>query len=181
MNDFIDEEYPFGRPEQASDRAERPKTYPNGFNKPPAEGWFHIPRGFLSSAAWREMPSSGRDVVLCVASVYVETKNIKNGELAVSYDDFCAYGIRRSRISEGIAYAVELGFLRVHRRGRTPARRGFASHFELTWQDRLDNEGRVVARTNEWKSFTMAKAKAAVAQVKREIAERQKQPTREAA
>jgi hypothetical protein len=162
VNDNFDDDYPFGR-----GPGQKKSLYPKGFNKGPAEGWFHIPKGLFSSPAWRALPSYGRDVVICIASANVEAGCIKNGVLRVGYGDFQRHGLRRSNIRAGIEFASSLGFIRVQRGDL-----GAPSLYTLTWLDRLDRDGGIVPRTNEWKNFTEATAKAEIARVKREMAAR---------
>jgi hypothetical protein len=83
-----------------------------------------------------------------------------NGRLPVTYDDFEAYGIRRSSIGQAITIAIKLGWIDLvvpGVRGSGIARR--PHQFGLTWLPRAD----FTSATNRWKGVTQEMADAVLA------------------
>jgi hypothetical protein len=131
------------------------------FNRPPAdEPWIWLPRSMLESAAWSAMSLAARKAVDRIIIEHLAHAGGMNGELAVTYDDFVAFGIRRSSIRNAIALAVALGFVDVTTRGaRSYGVRRLPSQYGLTWMGRRDR----TPPSNRWRGVDPAHAQAVLA------------------
>lgn len=131
-----------------------------GNGPPKGQSWTWLTQQMLESPAWRAMPLASRRVVDRIIIEQIAHAGRKNGELTVTYNDFAAYGIRRSTIIEAIAIAEALGFIDVTLRGRRSY--GIAhlpSQYAVTWLPRCDG----TPPMNSWQRVTSDGAKQSVA------------------
>jgi hypothetical protein len=115
--------------------------------------WLPFSRDMLESLAWRQLSRAGMQVVMRICIEHMSHGAKENGRLAVSFDEFEAYGIRRGSIRKALAEAEELGFIRCTMRGRRaygadPGRRGT---YRLTFVGVVIGDGAGPA-SNEWRA-----------------------------
>jgi hypothetical protein len=85
---------------------------------PPDEPWIWLSREMLESEAWRLLPAAAKMVVFRIAIEHMHHAGTENGNLAVTYDDFVQYGVRRNSIRQAVEHAVQHGFTVITERGR---------------------------------------------------------------
>lgn len=117
---------------------------------PKDEPWIWLTREMLESPAFRSLTHRAQQ---CLFRICIENMNHagrENGALIVTYDDFVAYGVRRSSIADAIRELEEAGFLAdTIRGGLAHGVAKIASRYRLTWL--VDRDGRKA--TNEWRKF----------------------------
>ncbi len=119
-------------------------------NSPPDEPWGWLSQSLLESDAWRSLSLNALRVLHVLMLEHMAHHGGENGNLAVTYDDFQRYGIRRGSIRMAIEEAIEAGLIARTNDGggwpvmRTPAR------YRLEWLP--DKDG--TPATNRWKSVT---------------------------
>ncbi len=117
---------------------------------PKEEPWIWFTREMLESPAFRSLSQPAKQ---CLFRICIENMNHagrENGALTVTYDDFVAYGVRRSSIAEAIRELEEAGFLAdTFRGGLAHGVAKVASRYRLTWL--ADRDGRKA--TNDWREF----------------------------
>jgi hypothetical protein len=129
-------------------------------NRPPAdENWIWFTRDMLESPAWCAMPLAARKVVERIAIEHLGHAGKCNGELVVTYDDFEAFGVRRSTVIQAIAIATGLGWIDTTKKGYAYGSRKVASEYALTWLPRRDG----TPPSNRWKGVLAEDATRTVA------------------
>lgn len=120
-------------------------------NRPtPGVPFIWLDQNMLMSDAWRVMSSAAS---LCLWRILLEHTahgGQENGNLAVTYDDFEHYGVRRKSIKGALMELAALGWIDVvspgragHGIGRSPGR------YALTWLPTVDG----APGTNRWKAI----------------------------
>jgi hypothetical protein len=127
---------------------------------PPEECWIWLTQSMLESPAWAAMTLAARKVVERIGIEHCAHSLKQNGELTVTYENFVAFGIRRSSIIEAIAIARGLGWIDIIVQGK-PAQGTYrvASEYALTWLPRRDG----TPPTNRWKGIDEARAERVLA------------------
>jgi hypothetical protein len=103
----------------------------------------------LESPAFRVLSLSAHRVLNRIEIEMAHHGGTENGRLAVTYDDFEAYGIHRHAIASAIREAVALGFVEVTEKGRAGnAEHRKSSRYRLTYRHAkgLPGDG-----THEWR------------------------------
>jgi hypothetical protein len=135
--------------------------------------WAPIPCELLQSPAWKALTLSARRVLDRILIEHMQHGGQENGKLAVTYDDFEAYGIHRHAIGPAIRECDALGLLRITRRGRAGNAEHRASHlFRLTflpfraeWGERC-----WVNASHEWRRIGSSEAEIKARQARNAIA-----------
>jgi hypothetical protein len=121
---------------------------------PPDEPWVWFSREMLESEAWRLMPPTAKMVVFRICVEHMHHAGTENGNLAVTYDDFALYGIRRNSIRGAIAAAVGHGFTTITQAGRRSIGADrWPTRYALTWLGLKDGS----PPTNRWKAWAAPK------------------------
>jgi len=110
----------------------------------------HI-RQLIEAPAWRTLSLSARRVLDRIELEHLRHGGKENGQLAVTFEQFVAFGIHRHAIAPAIREARALGFLKI----TSPGAAGNAefrapNRFKLTY---LPSMGTNPA-THEWRSIT---------------------------
>jgi hypothetical protein len=147
-------------------------------NAPPhGEAWFWITKEMLESAAYRALSAPARKVIDRIALEHMAHAGGHNGKLPVTYQDFRAYGVRRSSINGAIAEAIELGFIERTDDGSIAwgEFKGKPARYRLAWLK--DFEG--ASAPNRWKRFdTVSKARDAAHRAQEKASERARERLR---
>jgi hypothetical protein len=154
-----------------------PGNEPRFGNGPPRDQpWIWVTCEMLGAPAWRALPLNSRKVIDQILIEHMHHAGSMNGQLKVTYDDFCAFGIRRTSIKEAIEIAEALGWIDVIARGgRSFGNVKRPSAYALTFLPLWDG----TARTNRWKRIDAARAKILVRQAKERLEyERSKRASR---
>ncbi len=118
---------------------------------PKDEPWIWLTREMLESAAFRSLSRRAQQCLFRICIENMAHAGRENGGLIVTYEDFVAYGVRRSSIASAIRELEEAGFLADTLRGGLA--HGVAkipSRYRLTWL--VDRDGQKA--TNEWRRFS---------------------------
>lgn len=120
-------------------------------NRPPAEmPWVWFTREMLESDALRSLSLAARRVIDRVCIEHMLHAGTENGNLAVTYNDFTKFGIRRGTIAAAIKEAVAAGLLIVTQKGRPsvgPDR--WPTRYALGWLPLYDAS----PAPNRWKGW----------------------------
>jgi hypothetical protein len=120
-------------------------------NKPPAETpWIWLTREMLESDAFNSLSRPARRVIDRVSIEHMLHAGTANGDLAVTYDDFVKFGIRRSSIKTAIKEATDTGVLIITVKGR-PSRGQdrWPTRYALGWLPLCDGS----PAPNRWKAW----------------------------
>ena len=156
-------------------------------NAPPKDQpWIWLTREMVESPAWRVLTHPALKVVMRVALEHMSHGGVCNGALPITYDDFTAYGVRRSSIRKGIAEAIALGFVDRIREGRKAwgGGRGAPAEYRLAWVPMAAGTADSTTTNDRWRTFKTIAAAQAVADAARQMAEepaaraRKKSPAR---
>lgn len=109
-------------------------------NSPPqAEPWCWLTRDMLEAPSWARLSGAAKNVVFRIAIEHMAHAGTENGNLAVTYADFAAYGIRRNSIRSAIAEAAAAGWIEVTERGRGGhSSHRYPSRYALGWLPKAD-------------------------------------------
>jgi hypothetical protein len=95
----------------------------------------------LESSAWGALSGAARQIVFRVAIEHMAHAGTENGNLIITYDDFAAFGIRRSSVAKAIRDAEALGWIKVTFRGRGGnAEFREASRYAVGWLPTADGK-----------------------------------------
>ena len=120
-------------------------------NGPPMdEPWMWETAEMLRSPAWREMTLNARMVLDRIRLEHMAHAGTMNGLLAVTHNDFAAYGIRKKSIKQAIEIAKALGWIDV----AEPGHRSYGgvkrpTKYALTYLPRHDGS----PKTDRWKKM----------------------------
>ena len=120
-------------------------------NRPtPGVPFIWIDQNMLMSDGWRALSHAAS---MCLWRTLIEHTahgGQENGNLAVTYDDFERYGVRRKSIKGALQELVALGWIDVISSGRAGQGIGRApGRYALTWLPTVDG----AAGTNRWKTI----------------------------
>ena len=120
-------------------------------NRPPADmPWIWFTREMLESDAWRSLSRQARRVIDRVMIEHMAHAGTENGNLAVTYADFVAFGCRREALAHAITEAVATGLLLITEKGRRSAGLDrWPNRFALGWLPLYDG----AAAPNRWKAW----------------------------
>jgi hypothetical protein len=129
-------------------------------NAPPANqpwGWFSFE--LLESAAMRSLSVNGRRVLDRIRLEHMAHSGLENGRLKVTWDDFVKFGVGRRFIAGALAEVIVAGIVAITQPGRKAWGRdpGDPTQYRLTYLP-VAEPGDFQPPTNEWKSFSAAKA-----------------------
>ena len=104
-------------------------------NRPPKdEPWVWMTHDMLMSDAWAALTLPARRVVERIVIEHMNHGGRCNGDLAVTYDDFQAFGVRRNSIRGAIKLSERMGWIMVTQKGgRSSGRLRWPSRYGLTW------------------------------------------------
>ena len=117
---------------------------------PPDQPWIWLTREMLESEAWNYLSRAGRRVIDRVILEHKAHAGTENGNLAVTYDDFVKFGIRRSSLHGAIKTAAATGLLVITQKGRPskgPDR--WPTRYALGWLPMSDG----APALNRWKAW----------------------------
>jgi hypothetical protein len=129
---------------------------------PPKEPWIWFTRRMMESPAFVALGGGAFKIVSRVIVEHLAHGGTRNGALAVTYDDFMRFGIRRRSVLDYIGEAIALGWIQRTEAGRRVygGFKGAPSLYGLTWLPRHTGE----PASNSWQQFeTDIEARAAVA------------------
>jgi hypothetical protein len=120
-------------------------------------GWFSFE--LLESAAMRSLSVNGRRVLDRIRLEHMAHAGLKNGRLKVTWDDFVKFGVGRRFIAGALAEVIMAGIVAITQPGRKAWGRdpGDPTQYRLTYLP-VAEPGDFRPPTNEWKSFSAAKA-----------------------
>jgi hypothetical protein len=129
-------------------------------NAPPANqpwGWFSFE--LLESAAMRSLSVNGRRVLDRIRLEHMAHAGLENGRLKVTWLDFEKFGVGRRFIPGALAEVIAAGIVAITQPGRKAWGRdqGDPTQYRLTYLP-VAEPGDFRSPTNEWKSFSAAKA-----------------------
>jgi hypothetical protein len=131
------------RPPRKRPEAKNPNAPPDGAS------WIWWTKEMYESAAFQELVkhSRARIVVDRVAYEHLRHGAKENGRLKVTFDNFVAWGMSRSRVGDAIAIAEALGWIKLVERGRASFEDARSpNQFAVTWQ-----AIGTALPTNDWK------------------------------
>jgi hypothetical protein len=105
------------------------------------------PRSMLESKAYRSLSLSARRVMERIELEHLRHGGKDNGKLPVTRRDFSTYGVRESSVFPGLHEAIEKGFVRITRKGRS-GKHGMPTEYRLTYIHANNRPP-----TNEWKRY----------------------------
>jgi hypothetical protein len=121
-------------------------------NSPPkGEPWLWLSREILESFAFRALSGASQKVVFRIGVEHLSHGGSLNGDLAVTYRDFEAYGVAATSVLLAIVEAVALGLIE-RRDGGTRAWgsfKGRPARYRLCWLPTHTGE----PATNRWRRF----------------------------
>jgi hypothetical protein len=110
----------------------------------------------ISSPAWAAFSFPARRVLDRLEIEHAGHGGRENGSLICTYDDFKAFGIRRSSVSQAMRELVVLGFVEVTQQGRMAAADFYApSRYRLTYLNTKEGP------TDDWRKIASAEDAAA--------------------
>ena len=118
---------------------------------PLREPWMWLPRSLLLSPAYAGLSRPGLRVLTRLCIENMDHAGRENGQLAVSYNEFEAFGIERRSISKALDELDELGFVRRSEAGRRAygADPGRVATYRLTFAGTVGLAG--AGPTDEWR------------------------------
>jgi hypothetical protein len=132
------------------------KHFREARNRPPADQpWVWFTREMIESEAWKSLTLASRKIIERVILEHMAHGGTMNGLLAVTYEDFVRFGIRRGSLPAAIKLATNTGLLIITEKGRAstgPDR--WPNRFALGWLPMFDG----AAALNRWKSWRKPKS-----------------------
>ncbi|RUX97252.1 MULTISPECIES: hypothetical protein [unclassified Mesorhizobium] len=152
------------------DRTTRGKTYNlvRKRTKPPIDenGWQALTADFMESDAFRTLSGNAYRALFRLMIEHVSHGALSNGRLVVTHTQFIDYGVTGEYVADATGELEFKGIVRV-KRGKAGDGTSHPNTYRLTFTG--DFEG--AAATNEWRRFTMAKAKEWSTTVRKQLAE----------
>ena len=151
-------------------------------NRPPADQpWIWLTRELLTSPAWRALTENGRKIIDRILIEHMVHGGGENGNLAVTYADFVAHGIRRNSILPAICETEALGL--IERQAGLRARsqfKGSPQRFRIAWLP--TSEGK--AASSGWRAIRTLREATEIVTAARKVgvdSRRQRAPARDQA
>ncbi|MFC3078197.1 hypothetical protein ACFODL_08885 [Phenylobacterium terrae] len=112
-----------------------------------------IRKEMRESPAWRAAPDNLRRLLDRLEVEHMRHAGTQNGKLAVTYDDFAEWGVRRASVALTIRQGLALGFLEVTRKGyKSAAEFRVPSLYRLTYVwGRKPGSREAEEPTDEWR------------------------------
>ncbi len=132
---------------------------------PPGEQWAWLTFNLLQSPAWRALSVNGRLLIDRVLVEHMNQGGSENGNLAVTYADLVAWGIRRNSIAPAISEAIVLGLIEFEPgRASHISGKGHPNRFRVAWLPTANGD----LPSTGWCGFnSLAVAKRAAAEARR--------------